>query len=163
VSSRIEVRRATAADLPQVAVLAGELVRMHHERDPERFFLPERVEQGYEWWLKKELARGEAVVLVADDAGTVVGYTYASLEARDYNLLLDAHGAVHDIYVASGGRRHGVGGRLLEATLEALERLGAERIVLSVMVDNERAQRLFQSCGFRPTMFEMTRNRHRSS
>lgn len=162
-SSRIDVRRATVSDLPQVSALAGELVRMHHERDPERFFLPERVEQGYEWWLKKELERSEAVVFVADDRGTIVGYTYASLEGRDYNLLLDAHGAIHDIFVASGERRHGVGGRLLEATIAALESLGADRILLSVMVDNERAQRLFRACNFRPTMFEMTRNRHRSS
>ena len=38
-----------------------------------------------------------------------------------------------------------------------LEALGAPRVVLSTMVGNEAAQRLFRQCGFRPTMLEMTR------
>jgi RimJ/RimL family protein N-acetyltransferase len=39
-----------------------------------------------------------------------------------------------------------------------LEAKGATRIVLFTMVQNEAAQRLFAACGFRKTMFEMTRS-----
>jgi RimJ/RimL family protein N-acetyltransferase len=41
--------------------------------------------------------------------------------------------------------------------IRELEALGAPRIVLSTMVRNESAQRLFAAVGFRPTMLEMTR------
>lgn len=153
------IRRATRAELPTVAQLAGKLVRMHHAEDQARFFLPERVEQGYEWWLGKELDRAEARVLVADGGGGLVGYAYGALEERDWNLLLDAHGAVHDLYVNEDERGRGTGRRLLEAMLAELEGLGAERVVLSTMVGNETAQRLFRAAGFRPTMLEMTRER----
>jgi ribosomal protein S18 acetylase RimI-like enzyme len=153
------VRKALAADLPAAARLAGELVRMHHEQDPARFFLPERVERGYAWWFERELAREGAVILVSERAGSITGYAYGTLEERDWNLLLDEHGAIHDIYVAADERRRGTGRLLLDAIVTELEARGAKRIVLSTMVDNERAQRVFRQAGFRPTMLEMTRER----
>jgi ribosomal protein S18 acetylase RimI-like enzyme len=152
------VRRALAADLERAAQLAGQLARLHHDTDPDRFFLPERVEQGYSWWFAREIERPAAVVLVALQASDLVGYAYGALEERDWNLLLDQHGAIHDIFVAEQARRLGVGARLLDALIHELEALGAPRIVLGTMVSNERAQRLFRSRGFRPTLLEMTRS-----
>ncbi|MGZ3423195.1 MAG: GNAT family N-acetyltransferase [Polyangiales bacterium] len=89
----------------------------------------------------------------------MVGYTYGTLESRDWNMLLDDHGAIHDVYVDESARRTGVGKQLVDAIVEALEKKGAPRILLSTMVQNERAQRVFRACGFRPTMLEMTRTR----
>ncbi|MDP9152017.1 MAG: GNAT family N-acetyltransferase [Myxococcota bacterium] len=151
------VRRAEERDLPRVGELAGQLVRMHHQADPGRFVLIDNVEQGYARWFASELQRPEAVVLVANRGVEVVGYAYGRLEGRDWNLLLDHHGVVHDIYVDAKVRRSGAGSRLLRTLVEELEGRGAPRIVLSTMVANDVAQRLFRSCGFRPTMLEMTR------
>ena len=148
---------AEARHLPHVARLAGELVRMHHATDPARFLLVERVEEGYAYWFSRELARPGAVILVAVRGDEVLGYAYGTLEDRDWNMLLDAHGALHDVFVAEGGRRSGVGRALVTAMVAALERAGAPRVVLSTMVTNEAAQRVFRACGFRPTMLEMTR------
>jgi hypothetical protein len=49
------------------------------------------------------------------------------------------------------------GRALVDAMLKELEALGAKRIVPSTMVGNDAARRLFEACGFRPTMLEMTR------
>jgi ribosomal protein S18 acetylase RimI-like enzyme len=155
----VVVRRAEERDLAKVARFAGELVRLHHQTDPSRFLLIDRVEEGYAWWLSREIARAEAVVLVAARGAEILGYAYGALEGRDWNLLLDAHGAVHDIFVSEPARRGGVGRLLVRAIVLALEELGAPRIVLSTMVSNEAAQRVFRACGFRPTMIEMTRDR----
>jgi len=152
----IIVRRAEPGDLERAAELAGQLARLHHQTDAGRFFLPDKVEEGYAWWFRRELARPRAVILVAYEGDTLVGYTYGALEDRDWNLLLDAHGAIHDIHVLERARRRGVGARLLDAMLAELRGLGAPRIVLSTMVGNEPAQRLFRSRGFRPTLLEMT-------
>jgi ribosomal protein S18 acetylase RimI-like enzyme len=154
----VVVRRAEERDLAAVAPLAGELVRLHHATDPSRFFLPERVEEGYARWFSREIARAEAVVLVAARGSAIVGYAYGTLEGRDWNMLLDSHGALHDIFVADEARRGGIGRMLVSSIVEALEGLGARRIVLSTMVGNEGAQRLFRACGFRSTMIEMTRD-----
>lgn len=151
------IRRARPEDLGATAALAARLVHMHHDVDAARFFLPDDVERGYAYWFGRELARREAVVLVAVRAERVMGYAYGTLEGRDWNALLDHHGALHDIFVADSERRRGTGKRLLDAMVAELEALGAPRIVLSTMVSNTAAQRLFASSGFRATMLEMTR------
>jgi ribosomal protein S18 acetylase RimI-like enzyme len=46
---------------------------------------------------------------------------------------------------------------LVDATLEALKKKGAPRVVLSTAEQNAAAQRLFDRAGFRRTMIEMTR------
>ncbi|MET0592924.1 MAG: GNAT family N-acetyltransferase [Polyangiaceae bacterium] len=155
--NEVSIRPATPADLPRVAALAGALVRMHHAVDPARFFLPEKVEEGYAWWFEREIQRAEAFVIVANKGTEIVGYAYGTREERDWNALLDEHGYIHDVFVSPEARRDGVGRKLMRAAIDELTRRGAPRIVLSTMVSNEAAQRLFASSGFRPTMIEMTR------
>lgn len=157
--SRVRVRRAGVSDVDLAAELAGRLARMHHATDPGRFFLPDRVEHGYAHWFRRVLADPSAVLLVAEVEEKLAGYAYGGLEDRAWNLLLDEHGAIHDLYVADDQRRHGVGRALLLAIVGELETLGAARIVLSTMPSNLAAQALFASAGFRPTFLEMTRNR----
>jgi len=152
----LQIRKATVKDLPEIAVLAGQLVRQHSAFDAKRFVFIENPEKGYEWWLGKELANKNALVLCAKLDRKVVGYAYARLEPRDWNALLDAHGALHDILVADAARRQGIGKALLERTMKELRSRGAPRIVLHTAVQNRSAQKLFASVGFRQTMIEMT-------
>jgi ribosomal protein S18 acetylase RimI-like enzyme len=157
VSTEFTVRPATPADLGSAALLGAEIVRLHHATDPKRFFMIDDVEQGYTAWLQQELKSPGAVVLVADLQGSVVGYAYGAIEQRDWSILADVHGALHDICVAASARRLGVGRALMRAMIEHLQALGAPQILLRAMVQNEAAQRLAAEFGFRPTMIEMTR------
>lgn len=156
-STSFTIRAATTADLQPAAALGAEIVRLHHATDPARFFMIDDVEQGYTAWLGQELKRPGAVVLVADLQGRVVGYAYGALEERDWSILADAHGALHDICVVASARRLGVGRALMRAMIEHLQHLGASQILLRAMVQNEAAQRLAAEFGFKPTMIEMTR------
>jgi ribosomal protein S18 acetylase RimI-like enzyme len=151
------IRPARLDDLDRVARLAGKLVRMHHDKDRLRFFLPDRVEEGYRWWFEQEIDRDEVVLLVAERAGAIVGYAYGRMEERDWNQLLDACGALHDLWVEEGDRRSGVASRLVDATVAALREKGAPRVVLHTAARNTAAQALFARLGFRATMVEMTR------
>ncbi len=151
------VRRATPADLPAVAKLAGALVRQHHAFDPLRFMLPEHVEDGYRRWFGRELQNPDAVILAAALGDAIAGYAYGRLEERDWNALRDECGALHDIYVDDAARGRGVGEQLVNAFLAEMKQRGAPRVVLSTAWPNAAAQRLFKRCGFRETMIEMTR------
>lgn len=153
----IEIRPAAEGDLPALGRLAGELVRLHHGWDAQRFFLPENVERGYQWWFGRELKEKDAILLAAVREGAVVGYAYGRIEERDWNMLLDAHAALHDILVDDAVRGHGVAERLLEAFVAAAKERGAPRMVLSTAFSNTRAQAFFEKHGFRRTMVEMTR------
>lgn len=154
----IIVRSARADDAPVLGRLGALLVALHHAYDPDRFIAPAPgTERGYGAFLASELERKEAIVLVAEEGGSVLGYAYAGLEDRDWIALRERAGAIYDIVVDPGRQGEGIGRMLLEATLKALADRGAPRVVLSTATPNEAAQRLFASAGFRPTMTEMTR------
>jgi GNAT superfamily N-acetyltransferase len=158
----VELRPATAADLPACARLGARLSRMHHRLDPRRFFAPPDLEAGYRWWLGKERRSRRAVVLAAvarDPRGreAVVGYAYGRLEPRDWNTLRDACGEGVDLFVEPRWRRRGLGARLVEALAGALAARGAPRLVIQVAARNPAAARAFARMGFRPTMLELTR------
>ncbi len=154
----VSIRPARADDAPALGRMGGALVRLHHAYDAQRFMAPAQdVESGYQWWLSKELKRQGAVVLVAERDGAVVGYVYATVEGRDWNALLDAHGELHDVWVEEAARGSGVAGLLLEELVRRLRARGVPRIILMSASRNEAAQRLFAKHGWRPTMVEMTR------
>src|SRR4030095_5891639 len=156
-AGKIAVRKIAREDLPEVAAMAGELVRWHHSMDERRFLLVEEVEKAYAQFYESQLDAPNVVLLVALKDEKRVGYAYARLESGDWNALLDAFGALHDIFVVKEARRTGVASALLDEVAERLRVLGATRILLSTAVQNQAAQKLFERHGFRPTMQEMTR------
>ena len=154
----VTIRPARAADVPTLGRLGALLVRTHHDFDPRRFIAARPgMEKGYGSYLASQLDRADVIVLVAERDGQVVGYTYAGLEGPDYMALRGPAGALYDIIVDPGQRGHGVGRRLLDATIAALTAKGAPRVVLETAYHNAAAQHLFETAGFRRTMIEMTR------
>ncbi len=152
------VRRATNADLPSLGRLGALLVQQHHDFDGRRFLAPDpRTPDHYAGFLGSQLDEPDVVVLVAEQKGRVIGYTFAAMEGYDYKSLRGPAGLLHDILVDPDHRGRGIGGRLLDETLSMLQAKGARQIVLSTADRNESAQRLFTRVGFRRTMIEMTR------
>ena len=156
--SAVTIRRAAAKDMPAVGRLGALLVRLHHEFDAARFIAASPgTEKGYGAYLGSQLENQDVVILIAEGEGSVIGYTYAGVEGWDYMELRGPAGVLYDIVVDPARRGHGVGRQLLDATLAALAERGAPRVVLSTAEQNEPAQRLFASAGFRRTMIEMTK------
>jgi ribosomal protein S18 acetylase RimI-like enzyme len=152
------IRPATSADVAAIGRLGALLVRTHHDFDPERFIpATARTAEGYGSYLGSQLREKNVIVLIAEEAGELLGYTYAGVEGFDYMSLRGPAGVLHDIVVDAAHRGRGVGRLLLDATLSALAAKGAPRVVLSTAERNEPAQRLFARAGFRRTMIEMTR------
>ena len=156
-ASGILIRPATAADQTALGRYGGALMRQHHDFDPERFITTADPEHGYGRFLVSQLGDAETVVLVAERAGEVIGYVYASLEPMSWKELRDACGFIHDVYVDERSRGLRAGERLVRAAITWLEAHGAPRVVLQSAAKNETAQRLFDRLGFRRTMIEMTR------
>jgi ribosomal protein S18 acetylase RimI-like enzyme len=150
------VRPAQARDLPAIAQLAGKLVVQHHGFDAQRFMLIPNVESGYARFFGGELSNPETLILAAEQDSSIVGYAYARLEPRDWNALLDACGALHDIFVHERARRQGIARRLVEGVREGLRAKGAPRLVLHTASKNHAARELFAALGFRETMIELT-------
>ena len=138
------LRRATVADLDAVAPLFDAYRQFYGQRpDPAaaRAFLGER------------LARDESVIFlaVAED-GEALGFTqlYPSFSSVSVRRLW----VLNDLFVRPGGRRGGVGRRLLERAREFAIETGAKGLTLSTAVDNAAAQALYESCGWREDEFK---------
>jgi ribosomal protein S18 acetylase RimI-like enzyme len=157
-TASVTIRPATAADVPVMGALGALLVRTHHDFDPERFIAatPDTADR-YGSFLGSQIGEPKIVLLVAQKEAEVVGYTYAGVEGRDYMSLRGPAGVLYDVVVDASHRGRGIGRALVDATLDALERLGARQVVLSTAQQNEPAQHLFERAGFRRTMIEMTR------
>ena len=152
------IRRATPADVDSLGRLGALLMRQHHAFDPARFMAPgSDPESGYGWFLGSQLEEPEAVLFVAEQDGRVVGYVYATVEPRSWQELREQSGFIHDLLVDERARGGGIGTRLLEAALAWLRERGQSQVVLWSAAPNTAAQRLFERCGFRRTMVEMTR------
>jgi ribosomal protein S18 acetylase RimI-like enzyme len=157
-ASSVAIRPATLADMPAVGRLGALFVREHHEFDPERFIAAtSQTEHGYGEYLATQLEEPDVVILVAEEHGAVLGYTYSGIEGRDYMALRGPAGALYDIVVDPSRRGEGIGRKLLEASIAALSGRGVPLVVLSTADRNEPAQRLFARAGFRRTMIEMSR------
>ena len=152
------VRPATPADVPALGRLGALLVRVHHDFDRARFIPPPPdIEDAYAGFLGALIDEPDALILVAERDGQVVGYTYTGIEGTDFLALRGPAGVLYDLAVDPAHRAHGVGRMLVDATMAALRARGVRQAVLFTAVQNESAQRLFARAGFRPTMIEMTR------
>lgn len=158
-TSSLVVRRATNADLPSLGRLGALLVQQHHDFDARRFLAASRrTPDHYAEFLGAQLDDPDVLLLVAEQDGRVIGYTFTALEGYDYKSLRGPAALLHDVLVDPDHRGRGVGQRLLDETLSMMQARGARQIVLATAERNESAQRLFARMGFRPTMIEMTRD-----
>jgi GNAT superfamily N-acetyltransferase len=123
------VRHATPADLQRIGRLGALLVEEHYGFDPRRFLAARLgTQEGYASFISTQLEDPDVAVIVAEDKGDVVGYTYAAVEGYDYMALRGPAGVLHDVIVDPRHRGRGAGRLLLEAALEFLRsRSGAAR------------------------------------
>src|SRR5580765_45515 len=152
----ITVRAATPADQEALGRMGGDLMRQHHAADAARFLQVEHPEAGYGRYLVSQIANRESRVLVAEQSGGVVGYVYADVEGTSWRDLRGPCGFIHDVYVAESARRQGAGRALLRGAIEWIHAQGRTQVVLLTKTENDHAQALFASLGFRRTMVEMT-------
>jgi len=152
----ITIRTATRADQEFLGRMGGALMRQQHESDPMRFIQVEHPEAGYGRFLVSQLSNPNSLVMVAERAGTVVGYIFADVEPTNWMELRGPCGVVQDVYVDETARGLGAGRALMRAAIEWIRSKGRAQVVLLTKTRNENAQRLFGALGFRPTMIEMT-------
>jgi ribosomal protein S18 acetylase RimI-like enzyme len=152
----VTIRAAADADLPALCRLAVELARQHVEYDADRYQPPADLVDAYAELFAQHVGKPESVLLVADAGGEPVGYVFGVVEAPSLVALTGRAGWIHDLYVSPAARGMGAGGRLLDAAVAALRRIGCPGgVILGVAAQNLAAAALFRGRGFRPTLQEM--------
>ena len=151
----IQIRRAESTDLPVLAAFALALAEVHVEVDDRRFVVPNGNEQAFLDVFRGALQRPEAVLLVAEDDSTPIGYAFVRMEPASIEGLIEQSAWLHDVYVDPPFRGLGVGRQLVLSAIESAQQLGSSSLMLGVSPANTRARRLYDELGFRATMTEM--------
>jgi ribosomal protein S18 acetylase RimI-like enzyme len=150
----VTVRRATREDARTIAEFALKLVEQHRQYDPVRFARLGDLE-GMTWYYGEQTEAEDAIVLLAEDSRSTIGFAYLEYQPRNYVDLALSSVRLHDIYVEESVRSSGAGRKLIEAAIEESKKFEAAKVLLSVAAKNELAQDFFQHLGFRTTMLEM--------
>jgi ribosomal protein S18 acetylase RimI-like enzyme len=95
----------------------------------------------------------DAVLLVADDAGEIIGMAVGEQARSDDGAGPPVEGLCHVsmVFVTPDRWDEGLGGRLVDALLEEVRARGYDHAQLWTQTDNERARRLYERRGFRPS------------
>ena len=152
----ITIRPATVSDEKALGRFGAALMRQHHDADARRFIQAPHAEVTYGRFLVSQLSNPSSLVLVAEDSDRTVGYIFADVESTNWMELRGPCGVVHDIFVDEAARHLGAGRELMRAAIDWIYSKGRTQVVLLTKTRNERAQHLFTTLGFRPTMIEMT-------
>ena len=131
------VRRASPADLDAIALLF-DAYRQFYGQPAD---LPRAGE-----FLRERMARGDSVLLLAERAGAVAGFTqlyplFSSVRTARLWLL-------NDLFVAAGARRAGLARALLDAAAGFAREDGACAITLETARDNATARALYRAAGW---------------
>jgi len=135
----MEIRKATAEDLPQLAGLFDQY-RVFYRKASDR--------QGAEIFLKERLLATESVIYVAVMENVLVGFTqlyplFSSIRLKRIWLL-------NDLFVAPACRGKGISKSLIDATKQWAKSTHSAGILLETEKTNSLANRLYPSSGFIP-------------
>ena len=143
----MEIRQATPEDIAAVQRIA----ERSWEHDYPDILSRESVVVGvHEWYseerLDDELGRSDAVVLVADRQGEVVGFVHAAWANGDDGPSRE--GDVLRVYVDPDHRGEAVGSALLETAVATLFERDVERVRAMVLAENAPGKAFYRSHGF---------------
>jgi ribosomal protein S18 acetylase RimI-like enzyme len=149
----VKVRQATPEDVPALVALFQELDRMQSDW---RVFTPrpgfyDEVGAKYQEAMKTE----NAVVLVAEDEGEIVGMAYG--EVRIPSRFSDERALeLSGVVVRTGYRGRGVGRALVQEAARFAGEMGVEWVELKTFAPNQGAMAFWEGLGFTPRVVQMT-------
>jgi len=149
----VKVRQATPEDVPALVALFQELDRMQSDW---RVFTPrpgfyDEVGAKYQEAMQTE----NAVVLVAEDEGEIVGMAYG--EVRIPSRFSDERALeLSGVVVRTGYRGRGVGRALVQEAARFAGETGVEWVELKTFAPNQGAMAFWEGLGFTPRVVQMT-------
>ena len=145
-----QIREATTGDLPELLAFEQGVVEAERPYDSR---LKTGVVHYYD--IPKLIALSESLVLVAENAGQLVGTGHATLRRSDDQFEHDRHAYLGLMYVEPSYRGQGIIQRIIEELLTWSRGEGITDFFLDVYTGNEPAVRAYEKFGFRAHMLEM--------
>lgn len=135
------LREATTDDIEAIR----RIVTASWETDYPAILSRESIEAGIDEWyaperLREQFGMARTMLLVAEDAGTAVGFVHC--------LWDDAEGDILRLYVHPDHRGEGIGGALLEWAIDVLAEQRVDHIEAMVLEANDPGNEFYRAFGF---------------
>jgi ribosomal protein S18 acetylase RimI-like enzyme len=151
----VEIRAARVEDVPRVLPMVEKICACHEALDPAKYgYLPSPSER-YSRWMTARATDPRSVFLVAERESRLVGFIVATVEKEIPIYRLDEFGFIHDLWVEPEYRNEGVGRQMTMLLIERFREIGVKQIRCDTAGKNDIARKMFESCGFRPSVVEM--------
>jgi ribosomal protein S18 acetylase RimI-like enzyme len=142
----MQITVAEDSHVPGIVEVWKEFMDFYQEIDPYNG----RSQDGHihmEKYLRDSMNSQDAIVLVALDDDSVVGYSISAISKRHPVFQQDTQGVIHDMAVTSDYRR-GVGGEMLSRIRQWFDWRNIDRIELSVAAKNQIGYPFWKKHGF---------------
>jgi len=160
----MEIRAATAADVPAVVTMVERLVELHRAWDRAKYDYVPGIAGMYTSWLTARASDPRAVFLVAHrESRGPVGFLIGAVEREIPIYRVNEFGFIHDLWVDQDYRNEGVARQLVMRAVERFTEIGVAQVRLDTAAANDVARRLFEGCGFRVSTIEMLREQERGA
>ena len=153
----MDIRPATAADVPAVLPMVERISALHEAWDPAKYGKLPNIAQRYEAWLTSQTTTPGSVFLVAEREGKLVAFLIATTDREIPIYKIDRYGFIHDLWVDEGYRNEGIARQMVMLAVEKFAELGVKQVRLETAGPNDAARKLFESCGFRTSAVSMLR------
>lgn len=142
----MQIRTAKMEDIEQLRHLYLELEKDGVKYQPEHFIVGYRSDRFFNAIFEDD----NQDILVADDDGTVVGFSHVMILKQKNIACLKPQTAVYiqDLDVIESGRNKGIGTLLIKASKEYGKRKGADFIRTQVFPQNMDGIRFYERNGF---------------
>ena len=150
------IRKATIKDVPQLMLLAIDLLKYHENFDP--YFAPAQdVNNIYEKFFTGCIFSTTKQLLVAEHDRGIIAYALGEISSRPPVFKIRNIGAINDMFVAKKFRKTGIAKKLLTELMcwfkdKGLKYPGLNYVELSVHTKNEVGQKAWAKYGFKEFM-----------
>lgn len=150
------IRPAVSRDISEIVDVWGELALHHASLD--RAFAPSPDwHEEYRQFIRGLLGRDDALAVVAEREGHVVGYGVGRISLLPAFFERRRRGYIHDVVTRDRYRRRGVGRSLVAALLEWMAESDVVTVELTVAVKNPEAVAFWTALGFVSYMHHLKR------
>ena len=112
-----------------------------------QFYQQPRDIQAARAFLRQRFGQADSRILVSENSdGALTGFV--QLYPGVSTVGLNSRWTLNDLFVLPECREKGTGRALMEAATQLAREHGVARLILMTQVDNERAQRLYESLGW---------------
>jgi len=144
----MDIVPARGSHVPGIVDVWEEFSLFHEAIDP-RYPMVAGVRSGFEQHLRGLMAAADTLVLVALEAGSVVGYSVAQVRKSSPAFKREKFGFIDSMAVKADCRRRDIGSRMLARIMDWFRSHGIDMVELDVATANQVGYPFWRKHGFR--------------